>query len=1066
MLLREAASADARREAARAFLRQASADTPTWVISGTVEAAATLTRESCPASFGWQRATLMVMAQRLAREGLARAGRSVATPLALEAVWVRVAFTLAQSGALGRFSNLAGRPGLARAFSQSVDALRLAGLGPQSVDSDLARAWVAFDEQCRQLSLADRAEVLSVATTSQSRLGRLVFLDVPLRHQAEEAFAQHLLSLADDVLVICPSADGPSLERWSRLVGPSQSLPEGAGPLTSLQQGLFRPHASTAASTEIEMLSAPGDGREAVEVVRRLKAHAEAGVPLDAMAVGLRNTVAYRAHFAEAFRRANLAAWFDQGSRAPDPAGRAFLALLACAAEGLSATRFAEYLSLAQVPKANAHGGPPAPSPRFVSPESTETLTADEEVTPVERQPPEDPTAPVVAGGLRAPRRWEKLLVEAAVIGGLPRWRRRLAGLLATVAAQLADDPTLSDAQIERLQRQHGDIEALTTFALPVLETLSAFPASATWGEWLVSLHALATQTLKQPGRVLAILAELNAMAVVGPVSLAEVRTVLQPRLVEVVVRPEEGRRPAGSVWVGPIERLRGRSFQVVAVPGLAERVFPPKLKEDPLVPDRIRVQLSAQLQTNAQRVADERLQLALACGAAQAHLILSYPRVDVENNRPRVPSFYLLEAARAAEGALPSFEHLSQRAEAKGDARLGWPAPRQESAALDDAEYDLAVLERVFRQSPRPVGAARYLVEANPTVARALRHRYQRWSVSRWTSADGLVRPGELGQAALAAHQLSARAFSPTALELFAACPYKFYLSALLRLHVRKVPEALEQLGPLEKGSMAHEVQYLLLSQLRQSDTKVSAGNLPQVFERLDRVIAEVAAHTKDEFAPAIEHVWLDGVESMRADLREWVRRVAADPEWGPDAFELSFGLSNRSLADPASVAEPVTLPAGVRLRGSIDLVERSVRGTLRATDYKTGKARAKHENVIGGGRHLQPVLYASTLEQLRSEPVESGRLYYCTQAGGYEERVTPLDAATRQSLHTVVAAIGQALSQGSFPAHPDKAKGGRGHECHYCDYAPVCGPDEARRAAKKDKREVAALLEVRKLP
>jgi len=33
--------------------------------------------------------------------------------------------------------------------------------------------------------------------------------------------------------------------------------------------------------------------------------------------------------------------------------------------------------------------------------------------------------APVRDGQLRAPRRWERLLVEAAVIGGRDRWRRR-----------------------------------------------------------------------------------------------------------------------------------------------------------------------------------------------------------------------------------------------------------------------------------------------------------------------------------------------------------------------------------------------------------------------------------------------------------------------------------------------------------------------------------------------------------------------------------------------------------------------------------------------------------------
>ena len=55
-----------------------------------------------------------------------------------------------------------------------------------------------------------------------------------------------------------------------------------------------------------------------------------------------------------ALDRAGIPAWFHRGTRRPDPAGRALLALLACADEELSARRFAEYVSLGQVPLTDA----------------------------------------------------------------------------------------------------------------------------------------------------------------------------------------------------------------------------------------------------------------------------------------------------------------------------------------------------------------------------------------------------------------------------------------------------------------------------------------------------------------------------------------------------------------------------------------------------------------------------------------------------------------------------------------------------------------------------------------
>ncbi len=103
----------------------------------------------------------------------------------------------------------------------------------------------------------------------------------------------------------------------------------------------------------------------------------------------------------------------------PHPAGRAFLALLACALDGCSATKFAEYLSLGQVPAPGAadHAG------------AIDLPDGDELLAAFLAQPPEpepkpappdnaDENAPVIGGTLQSPTGWEALLVDAAVIGG------------------------------------------------------------------------------------------------------------------------------------------------------------------------------------------------------------------------------------------------------------------------------------------------------------------------------------------------------------------------------------------------------------------------------------------------------------------------------------------------------------------------------------------------------------------------------------------------------------------------------------------------------------------------
>jgi ATP-dependent helicase/DNAse subunit B len=294
--------------------------------------------------------------------------------------------------------------------------------------------------------------------------------------------------------------------------------------------------------------------------------------------------------------------------------------------------------------------------------------------------------------------------------------------------------------------------------------------------------------------------------------------------------------------------------------------------------------------------------------------------------------------------------------------------------------------------------------------------------------------------------HGLAARAFSATALQRYAACPYQFYLQAVQRLAPPDVAEAIEEIDPLARGSLVHEVLYLAHTAF------TAAGLLPLSPARheaaralLDRLLDEVAARWRDDLAPAVPRVWEDGVAAVRADLGEWLRRACAETTWQPWRFELAFGLREPEGdrgRDAASRAEPVPLECGITLRGAIDLVERRADGALRATDFKTGRNRGKRWQVIAGGATLQPVLYPLALEKLQPEAqVVSGRLYFCTHAGGYAEVEVPLDAHARRAAGAVARTVGEALATAFFPAAP--APGA----CDTCDYTDVCGPGPASR-------------------
>ena len=183
--------------------------------------------------------------------------------------------------------------------------------------------------------------------------------------------------------------------------------------------------------------------------------------------------------------------------------------------------------------------------------------------------------------------------MDASVIGGRARWERRLKTLMADVKSELESVGPESPRH-DSLKVQGEQLEALFDFALPVLDLLAALPHKASWADWLSALDALARRCLNKPESVCEALLELAPLGTVGPVELVDVERLLSRRLGTAIVRSTG--HGAGKVFVGSVEDAAGRSFEAVFVLGLAEKVFPPRLHEDPILPDLKRRALGSHL--------------------------------------------------------------------------------------------------------------------------------------------------------------------------------------------------------------------------------------------------------------------------------------------------------------------------------------------------------------------------------------------------------------------------------------------------------------------------------------
>lgn len=1024
------------------------------------------------------------------------------TPLGTEAIAARAARLAEADGELERLSPVAGMPGFARSLAATIGELRAAGVpGSALMDDDgtrdLGRLLERFTGEMERFGLADRPTVhrLAAEALAEGRAivpPRSIWLDLSVRSRAEADLLRALAACGREVVATVVAGDGESLDWLTSVLGDevvtnvdqdADRKPETG--LRRVQRFVFEtggdgegmPSAESLSSEggppSVDLFSAAGEGQECVEIARRIRRAAAGGLAFDRIAILVRQPTAYLPLVEDALGRAGIPAYVTRGSLRPNPAGRAFLALLACAGERLSASRFAEYLSLGQTPEPAADGAPPkVEEVPWVEPAGEQLVLKSAEATKSESTvvdgedagESEEDAAP--AGALRAPAQWERLLVDAAVVGRADRWRKRLEGLDAEFRLQLREVEDENEGRRGYLKRQTARLGTLRSFALPLVEFLDELPETADWGVWLDRLGRLATMALRRPHSVLEVLAELRPLSEVDEVGLPEVERVLAERLRFSWREPPK--RRYGRVFVGAVEEAAGRSFDLVFVPGLAEGVFPRRSGEDALLLDERRRALGEagyRLAVDVDRTRREQLLLRLAAGAAGRRLSVSYPRVDLVQGRARVPSLYALDLLRAAEGRLPDLDTLGRRAAAAGAAVVGWPAPADPEEAIDEAEFDLAMLQPLLGSGLSAAerrGRARFLLSSNEHLARALRARARRWRRG-WFPVDGLVDAGDEAREYLSRHRIGKRSYSPTALQNFAACPYRFYLQAVLYLRPRDELVRLEQLDPMTRGGIFHEIQFRLFGALREAELlPVTSARLDDAFRVLDIVVEEAEREYRDELAPPIERVWRAEFEGLRGDLRGWLRRMADEGGgWTPIHAELGFGLARSRDRDPQSVREAAPVLDVARLRGSIDLVEADAAGRLRVTDHKTGGSRhAGRSLVIGGGKVLQPVLYSLAAEAVLGRDVVSGRLFYCTQRGGYEFVSVPLDERSRGAARRMLATVDGALEEGFLPAAPDK------DECRYCDYRPVCGPYEDLRVARKQRSRLGALNDLRLEP
>ena len=383
--------------------------------------------------------------------------------------------------------------------------------------------------------------------------------------------------------------------------------------------------------------------------------------------------------------------------------------------------------------------------------------------------------------------------------------------------------------------------------------------------------------------------------------------------------------------------------------------------------------ELSADLSDTGDRIDRERLLLRLAVGAAERRVYLSYPRVDVVQGARRASPPSTASTWRARPWAASPTSRSSNARPRRRSARASPGRRRPSRRAPSTRPSTISPRWRSCIHTParraRRRARAQYLLELNPHLARSLRTRYARWERKRWSELDGIVRMSAPTPRVPCARTASPRGpYSPSALEHFAVCPYRFFLAAIQRLEPRREIAPLEQLDPLTRGKLVHRVQAETLRALAR------AGVLPLT---PDGLAAGGARARSARSTPSRRGSTKISRRRSCASGRTRSRRCApisstgsaTSPthaeRWHPAHFEFGFGVPLDDAHDPRAVDPTRSCCRTARsLRGAVDLVERRA-GRQRAARHRSQDRRRSHPR--GPGRRRRRDAAAGPLRARR---------------------------------------------------------------------------------------------------
>lgn len=628
---------------------------------------------------------------------------------------------------------------------------------------------------------------------------------------------------------------------------------------------------------------------------------------------------------------------------------------------------------------------------------------------------------------------------------GALEWPERLAAREAQLAGWLA---VLGPEEEKREGWGLRDELTLLQAVRPAVTALAALARLVVddrpLGEIATALTDFIEKWVLDPGQAAPVHALLRedlsgarADAVTGSVLGADAITLIEDRLLAIRLPTVRFGKPA--VYVGTLAGAAGLEFEAVRILGLAEGALPSAVREDAVLPDRMRKEAGPLVPLSEDRVTAQLHSFDRAIRSARARIALSVPHSDLERS-DRETSSLLIEVGAAL--GRPDSKRVAVIPDLESLRRTSF-GPAREAASAFRAEHpvsDVQWLDRSAATSDAPPTWKVGLHLALPRIL-ALRDR------DALGAADGIL--GSAGPFPVFPGLAPEKPISASALEELVGCPLRFLYHRVMKWEEPAGPSTVRELDSLTYGSLLHEVADRFYS-AHGTEFVARKGTLGK-WQKLARVFGEEEFDALRVRFPLVGR----GVEEKERSrlLRDLDSFLDYDWNLPLDRFvgvELAF--------------DGLALDAGdgrLHVRGYIDRIDVE-EGHALVRDLKSGNdhPRTGKEEGPTPTRDIQLGLYGLVAKKKAREWNLPGKLQAAyVYPRNAEERAfradhADLEKATRQWLGIAHGL----LAEQSFPPSPST------DDCKYCVFRPICdGPERAAAALEDAKEGVDAFFEMK---